>query len=256
MPNFNFELTDKRYWYSADADNSRQILIFAAEVAPRCNVEIKDKGQLATGALMLFEIGDSDSEIALGEIRYVEGSEEESHTFSARAYLPTATFQNLLRTNVERTSINLSFFRESPSLSCGESGVSYGYGGETVWDVEKEPTVTAESISLTVIYKTASQSPQETVHQKEDGVEIATTLVTDKLDELINAISVNNQKLLQTAFHQLCESSLPTNSNTSANHEASVESVQKIARLLDRIFLAIVVVGGLVALNLLSANMH
>jgi len=261
VPNFIFELTDKRYFYSAAADKSRQIskLMFAAKVESRCNVEIKDNGQLASGDLTLFEAGNSDSERVIGKISYfyVEESKE-PHAFSAYAYLPTDTFQNLLRTNVERASTYLTFSTNLEALQAGESGVSYGLGmGEIVWDVEKESTVTAESITLAVIYKTASPSFQEANHPKEDGVvEAATTLVTDKLDELINGISVNNQQLLQTAFHQLRESSLSTNSDASVNTEASVNGMARIAIILDRLFWAVVVVGGLVAINLLSANMH
>jgi len=163
----------------------------------------------------------------------------------------------LFRINLEQVSIYLTFSTNIQAYLAGESSVSYRHvTGETIWDVEKESTVTAESICLTVIYKTASQSSQESDQQKKEDIPIANTLVTDKLDELINAISCNNQNLIQTVFHQLRDSSLPTSSNSSVNHETSVESVQKIYRFLNRIFLAIVVVGCLVALNLLSANIH
>jgi hypothetical protein len=257
VANFTFELTDKRYFYSATKDKSMQRFMFAAQVAPGYTVEIKNQGQLATGDVTFFEIGDDDSDTYQGKISYGERTEDEPHIFSVNAYLPTTTFQNLFRTNLEQASIYLTFSTNFKADLAGESSVSNGYGaGETVWDVEKKSTVTAESISLTVIYITASQSLQANDHKKEDGVEIATTLVTDKLDELINMISANNKKFLQTAFHQLRESLLTTNSNTSANHEVSVESEQKIARILDRIFWAIVVVGGLIALNLLFATIH
>lgn len=254
MPNFIFELTGKKYFYIASADKSIQTskLTFVAEVQSRCNIEIKDKGRLLIGDMTIYENADSGSKNALGKIFYVEGSEE-SHTFSVHAYLPTAAFHHLLKTNEESASIYLTFSTSFEALQADESGVSYGHGtGEVVWDVEKESAVTADSITLAVIYKAAPQptSIQNSDFTKEEIVEKATAFATEKLDEIINLLSVGNKNLLHADFCQLRESSLSTKLNPTARVDTAHE------HLLNRIFWAIVVVGGLMAINFLSINMH
>lgn len=266
MPNFVFELTAKRYFYSASSDHSSQggKLTFKAETISSCDIQIKDKGTLKIGDATFYESNDSDAAKALGTISYVEDFDD-SHTFSIFAYLPQPTLLLLLNTNPEQASVYLTFTTNLEALQAGESGVTYGHGqGDVVWDVEKEQRVIAESITIGVIFHATSlkntngQTSSNSASSQQEERNAALTSLTERIGQLIECIAPNDQALLGSQIDT-------THNFQSHEHRdlrgkkdcASVApDISKLTRPLDRLFWAIIIVGGLLLFDLLLRRLH
>lgn len=153
MPHLNFELTNRRFFHEIGAGYSTIKLVFDAIADHRDEINIKGKGTLLKHGSVTITSGELNPKI--GSISYHDAWEDTDtgknhpHFFEIVMLLPTLSFESILNTNLESSTIYLRF-----STKLFDGGITYGYapdGSEKEWDVEKENPVNAESISVTVM---------------------------------------------------------------------------------------------------------